>query len=56
MNPDELKIKHPWAEFLEARKKTIYWMREEMNRDAKEIAIALSMDEEQVYLIRTFGE
>lgn len=46
-------MKHPWGEFLNARYKAILWMRKEMNRDDKEIAIALSMDEIQVYLIRT---
>lgn len=56
MNQEEVKTKHPWGVFLEARKKAITWMKEEMNRNDKEIAIALSMDELQVYLIRTYEE
>jgi DNA-binding transcriptional regulator YdaS (Cro superfamily) len=47
----ELFKKHPWGEFLEARKKVIIWMREEKQRTDKEIAKHLSMDEMQVYLI-----
>ena len=44
---------HPWGVFLEARIKCITWMREKMKRNDSEIAQALSMDEKQVYLIRT---
>ncbi len=53
---DEVKTDHPWGMFLEARKKAITWMKEEMNYDDKEIALTLSMDEFQVYLIRTYEE
>lgn len=44
---------HPWAIFLNARWKAILWMRERMGYDDKQIAKNLSMDEMQVYLIRT---
>jgi hypothetical protein len=44
---------HPWGEFLKVRLDVIFWMREEMKRTDSEIADQLSMDEEQVYLIRT---
>jgi len=47
----ESKSEHPWEVFLEARKKVITWMKEETNYDDREIAISLSMDEYQVYLI-----
>lgn len=50
------KTKHPWGEFLEARKKAIIWMKKERNRNDKEIAMDLSMDEFQVYLIRNYME
>lgn len=42
---------HPWAVFLAARSGAIDWLRED-HTDA-EIARILSMDETQVYLIRT---
>jgi hypothetical protein len=45
--------KHPWQDFLDARCRAIFWMKNEMNRDDKKIAADLSMDEHQVYLIRT---
>lgn len=44
---------HPWAYFLNARWKAILWMREVMEKNDKQIAQDLSMDEVQVYLIRT---
>ena len=47
------KITHPWAVFLNARYDAILWMKEEMGYDDKRIAFNLSMDEKQVYLIRT---
>lgn len=47
------KSPHPWGVFLNARWKAILWMREEMGYDDQKIAIKLSMDEKQVYLIRT---
>lgn len=43
---------HPWEIFLSARADAIKWMNEEMNYSDAEIAVALSMDEQQVYLIR----
>lgn len=50
---DHLKMPaHPWGDFLEVRMHTIQWMRERGDDDSQ-IARALSMDEEQVYLIRT---
>jgi hypothetical protein len=39
-------------EFLKARYKAIMWMTEECGSTDSEIALALSMDEQQVYLIR----
>jgi hypothetical protein len=47
------KEPHPWGAFLDARLKVIYWMEKELHRSDKEIAIELSMNEKQVYLIRT---
>lgn len=44
---------HPWDEFLEARTKCIHWMNERQNYDDEKIARTLSMDETQVYFIRT---
>lgn len=43
---------HPWGAFLNARLKVIFWMNKK-GRDDAEIARSLSMDETQVYLIRT---
>jgi hypothetical protein len=47
------KISHPWAEFLFYRYKAILWMEKEMNYSDEEIAFHLSMDERQVFLIKT---
>jgi len=51
---------HPWADFLDARKKTIVWMKDECGRTDQEIAIILSMDARQVASIIkamiSFGE
>jgi hypothetical protein len=47
---------HPWGKFLEVRKEVIKWMTDEMGRDNAEIAHALSMDEQQVYLIKKHME
>ena len=47
---------HPWEEFLKARGKAILWMKKEFNRTDKQIAYNLTIDEEQVYLIRTYLE
>lgn len=44
---------HPWSRFLNARYDAIIWMKEEFGYTDKTIAIKLSMDEQQVYLIRT---
>lgn len=44
---------HPWADFLNARYNAILWMKEEMGYNDKKIAEMLSMDERQVFLIRT---
>ncbi len=44
---------HPWGAFLNARWKVILWFREEYGYDDETIAERLSMDERQVYLIRT---
>lgn len=52
---DEKKT-HPWEEFLNARMKVILWMKDYLYRSDKEISIHLSMDEVQVYLIRTWAE
>ncbi len=53
---DEEKEPHPWGEFLKARVKCILWMKNEMKRDDQTIACDLSMDTEQVRLIREFAE
>lgn len=42
---------HPWADFLQARKRAIEWMNKEGWHDIV-IREALSMDEEQIRLIR----
>lgn len=39
---------HPWGEFLDARLKAIYWMKEERGYSDKEICKYLSLDEEQL--------
>ena len=44
---------HPWEIFLNARKNAIHWMKDDKNYSDKDIALFLSMDETQVYLIRT---
>lgn len=46
------KTPHPWSSFLEARGDAIFWLYE-MGYDDLQIAVTLSMDKEQVYLIRT---
>lgn len=43
---------HPWGVFLDARLKAIYWL-ESRGYDDLQIAVTLSMDETQVYRIRT---
>lgn len=43
---------HPWDNFLKARSKAIFFFRE-IGYNDKKIAETLSMDEEQVYSIRT---
>lgn len=53
---DEENKPHPWGEFLKARMNAILWMKEKMNQDDKTIAKDLSMDEIQVYAIRTWAE
>ena len=53
MTEEIKKEPHPWGHFLNARWRAILWMEEVMNYSDKEIAIHLSMDEIQVYLIRT---
>jgi hypothetical protein len=47
---------HPWEEFLNARKRAINWMHEQQKYSDKEIVFCLSMDEKQVYLIRTYED
>jgi hypothetical protein len=49
----EKKTSHPWDDFLDARVKAILWMKNEQGADDRKIALILSMDEQQVYLIRT---
>lgn len=44
---------HPWGDFLKARYYAIHWMRDEQGYSDALIAHKLSMDEQQVYLIRT---
>ncbi len=44
---------HPWGAFLNARFRAILWMQKHMGYNDLEIAKKLSMDEMQVYLIRT---
>lgn len=51
-----MKKPHPWGEFLKARAEAILWMKNEMSKTDFEIARDLSMDETQVYLIRTHAE
>lgn len=53
---NEQKLSHPWGEFLKVRINVIHWMREEQRYSDLEIAQALSMDELQVYLIRTHNQ
>lgn len=52
MDDKDKNKSHPWSCFLNARYNAILWMKEEMKYDDKKIAIHLSMDERQVYLIR----
>ena len=47
---------HPWGNFLDARVQAILWMKNEQGCDDRKIALTLSMDEQQVYLIRTHFE
>ncbi len=47
------KESHPWSDFLDARYRAILWMKNTDNRSDAQIAIHLSMDERQVFLIRT---
>lgn len=44
---------HPWGTFLNARYNAILWMRDNRGYDDKTIAENLSMDEAQVFMIRT---
>ena len=48
----ELNEQHPWGDFLNARTRVIHWMRNEMGYSDEKIAVALSMDRRQVFLIR----
>ncbi len=50
---DEEKEPTPWGDFLDARLKCIFWLAKEKNRSDLQIALDLSLDEEQVYSIRT---
>ena len=50
------KTSHPWGDFLDARVRVILWMKNEMGYNDKHISEALSMDEKQVFLIRTHFE
>lgn len=59
--PDPIRIKelkmsksHPWGDFLDARVRAIEWMHTDMGYEDYQIARALSMDETQVNLIRTY--
>ncbi len=45
---------HIWNEFLEARAKAIVWMNKHHGDSDRKIANVLSMDEEQVRLIRVY--
>lgn len=47
--------KHPWGGFLYERARAIKWLIEEQKKNDLEISKILSMDETQVYLIRTQG-
>lgn len=49
-------MSHPWQDFLTARAKAIIWMKYDMHKSDLEISQALSMDEEQVKLIREYFE
>ncbi len=51
--PEIHKNSHPWEEFLNARLKVIFWLKEERDYDDETIAYTLSVDSQQVYLIRT---
>ena len=44
---------NPWGEFLKARKIVIFWMSKDKGCTDNQIAENLSMDEKQVYSIRT---
>ena len=44
---------HPWGDFLRVRCDVIDWLYQEMGRSDEKIAHVLSMDPEQVMLIRT---
>lgn len=46
---------HPWGVFLKARTKCIIYFKRQGKSD-KQIAIDLSMDEEQVQRIREYAE
>ena len=52
----ESKEPHPWGVFLNARVKVIFWLINYMAKSDKQISDDLSMDEMQVYLIRTHFE
>jgi len=48
--------KHAMVEFLKARKNAISWLLEEGVYSDETISKILSIDENQVFLIRTFSE
>lgn len=50
---DESKKPHSWGGFLSERGKVIIWLSEALGKTDLQIAESLSMDEEQVLLIRT---
>ena len=50
----ETNYSHPWGDFLEARRRAILWLHYERGQDDAEVARTLSMDTNQVYLIRTY--
>lgn len=42
---------HPWADFLEARKRALVWLRDDQKETPEAIARAMCMDPMQVILI-----
>jgi hypothetical protein len=55
-NPDPLLSDHPWAVFLRARRAAIEWLATDQQEPDDRIARILSMDTEQVTLIRTTAQ